>query len=238
MKSVVKNNFIEGLKDGIPIGIGYVSVSMSFGMIAVSMGIPLEIAVLISLTNITSAGQFAGLNILLLENAYIQMALTQLIINMRYFLMSLSLSQKVDSKMKTFERMIFAFAITDEVFALASNKEGKVGRNYLYGLMIMPILGWTLGTFIGASASSLLPASISNCLQLAIYGMFIAIIIPPSKKDKHVFMCVLIASICSCLFVLLEDVVHIGSGFVIIACTLVSAGYMAIKHPLKEDEHA
>lgn len=238
MKEKIHTSFLEGLKDGIPIGIGYVSVSMSFGMIAVSMGIPLEMAVLISLSNVTSAGQFAGLNILLMHNAYIQMALTQLIINLRYSLMSLSLSQKVDTKMKTWERMLIAFGITDEIFVLASNKEGKVSRNYMLGLILVPIIGWTLGTYIGAKASTLLPESISNCLQIAIYGMFLAIIVPPAKKDKNVFISVIIASVLSCIFVLCKEQIQIGSGFVIIICTVLSAGYMAIKHPIKEDEHA
>lgn len=237
MNTNVNNRFLEGLKDGIPIGVGYLSVSMSFGMIAVSMGIPLEIAVLISLTNLTSAGQFAGLNILLMQNAYFQMALTQLIINMRYFLMSLSLSQKVDKKMTTLDRMLIAFGITDEIFALASNKEGKVGRNYMLGLMLLPIAGWTLGTFIGAGASTLLPESISNCLQIAIYGMFLAIIIPPAKKDKNVRTTVIMAALLSCAFALLSSVVEIGSGFVIIICTILSAGCMAILHPIKEEEY-
>lgn len=237
MTKGVNNNFIEGLKDGIPIGVGYLSVSMSFGMMAVSMGIPLEVAVIISLTNLTSAGQFAGLHILLMQNAYFEMALTQLIINMRYFLMSLSLPQKVDKKMSTLDRMMVSFGITDEIFALASNKEGKIGRNYMLGLMLIPIIGWTLGTLIGAGASTLLPETLSNCLSIAIYGMFIAIIIPPAKKDKNVRNTVIFSAILSCVFALLNDVISIGSGFVIILCTVFSAGFMAITHPIKEDAH-
>lgn len=234
MKNEINNSFKEGLQDGIPIALGYVSVSMTFGMMAVSMGIPVEVAVLISLTNLTSAGQFAGLDLLLTQAAYIEMALTQLIINLRYSLMSLSLSQKIDTSMNTKDRAIIAFGITDEIFALSSNKPTRVGKKYMLGLMSLPILGWTGGTLIGAVASHLLPASICDALSIAIYGMFLAIIIPPAKKDKNVRTTILIASLLSCVFALLKDVVQIGSGFIIIICTLVSAGCMAILRPVEE----
>lgn len=237
MKNEINNSFKEGLHDGIPIALGYVSVSMTFGMMAVSMGIPVEVAVLISLTNLTSAGQFAGLDLLLTQATYIEMALTQLIINLRYSLMSLSLSQKIDPSMNTKDRAMIAYGITDEIFALSSNKPTKVGKKYMLGLILLPVLGWTGGTLIGAIASHLLPASISNALSIAIYGMFLAIIIPPAKKDKNVRSTILIASLLSCGFAVLKDVIQVGSGFVIIICTLLAAGGMAILKPVEEKEH-
>lgn len=237
MKDYVENRLIEGVKDGIPIALGYLSVSFTFGMMAVSMGIPLEVAVIISLTNLTSAGQFAGLNLLLLNGAYIEMALTQFIINLRYALMSLSLSQKVDPSLKTADRALMAFAITDEIFALSSNKEGKIGKKYFFGLAITPILGWTLGTLIGGGASQLLPETLRNALQIAIYGMFLAIIIPPAKKLSSVRKTVILAAIMSCLFAILNEYIQLGSGFIIIICTVVAAGIMAYLYPVKEAEH-
>lgn len=237
MKDYVENRFIEGIKDGIPIALGYLSVSFTFGMMAVAMGIPLEVAIIISLTNLTSAGQFAGLELLLLSGAYIEMALTQFIINLRYALMSLSLSQKIDPTLKTVDRAIMAFAITDEIFALSSNKEGKIGKKYFLGLASVPILAWTLGTLIGGGATQLLPEALRDALQIAIYGMFLAIIIPPAKKLSSVKKTILLAASMSCLFAMLSTYIAIGSGFVIIICTIVSAGVMAYLYPIKEVSH-
>lgn len=237
MDNYIEDNFTEGIKDGVPIALGYLSVSFTFGMMAVSVGIPLEVAVIISLTNLTSAGQFAGLELLLLNGAYIEMALTQLIINLRYALMSLSLSQKVDTSLLTRDRALMAFAITDEIFALAANKEGKIGKRYFFGLALTPIIGWTLGTLIGGGASQLLPIEIRSCLQIAIYGMFLAIIVPPAKKLSSIRKTVVLAAIMSCLLAILNTYIKIGSGFSIIICTIVSAGLMAYLYPVKEAHH-
>lgn len=234
---MVVNSFKEGVIDGIPIGLGYLGVSFTFGMMAVSMGIPVEVATIISLTNLTSAGQFAALEIMLLQSAYIEMALTQFIINLRYALMSLSLSQKIDAALTTGERAMMAFAITDEIFALASNKQGRVGKHYFFGLALMPVLGWCGGTFIGGSASQLLPISIRSVLEIAIYGMFLAIIIPPAKKSSAITKVILLSALLSCLFYILSSYINIGSGFVIIICTLISAGIMAYLFPIKEAEY-
>lgn len=234
-KNELCNDLKKGILDGLPIGLGYLSVSFAFGMMAVSMGVSVFDAVLISLTNVTSAGQFAGLEIMSKTGAYIEMALTQVIINLRYSLMSLSLSQKVDPNMKTYERMFISFAITDEIFAVASLQEGKVGKKYFLGLMILPILGWTLGTGLGAMATSLMPRMMQDCLSVALYGMFIAIIIPPSKKDKNVRKVIVMAAIFSCIFYVVQSYIQIGSGFVIIICTVLSAGIGAFLYPVKED---
>lgn len=231
---MIINNFKEGVVDGLPIGLGYLGVSFTFGMMAVSMGIPVEVATIISLTNLTSAGQFAALDIMLLQSAYIEMALTQAIINLRYALMSLSLSQKVDPAMTTGKRALIAFAITDEIYAIASNKKDKVGTRYFLGLALLPILGWCGGTWIGASASQLLPVSLRSVLEIAIYGMFLAIIIPPAKTNNHITKVILVAGLLSCAFYLLSNYIVIGSGFSIILCTIIAAGSIAYLYPIKE----
>ena len=234
MEERIINNMKEGIRDGIPIGLGYLSVSFTFGMMAVSNGIPLEVAVVISLTNLTSAGQFAGLDLMLVSGSYIEMALTQIIINLRYALMSLSLSQKVDKKMDTKDRCMIAFSITDEIFALASSKQGRVGRKYMFGLMSLPILCWTLGTFLGGAASTVLPDSVRSAMGIAIYGMFLAIIIPPAKKFSSVRNVVIFSALLSCGFALLHTWIPISSGFVIILCTLLAAGAGAYLFPVQE----
>ena len=146
----MQNNIKQGLKDGIPIALGYFSVSFTFGMLAVNHGMKPFHAVLISLLNLTSAGQFAGLNVILAGSSLVEMALTQLVINMRYALMSLSLSQKFARSVHTGHRLAIAYGITDEIFAVASSKKGKVGQWYMYGLIFLPVVGWVSGTLGGA----------------------------------------------------------------------------------------
>ena len=143
---MIQNSFQKGLGDGTPIGLGYFSVSFAFGISAAAAGVPVWGAALISMSNVTSAGQFAGLSLMAAGASLAEQALTQLVINLRYALMSLSLSQKLDPAIGLLERLLMAFLNTDEVFAVASSQEGMVGRRYYYGLMIAPYLGWSAGT--------------------------------------------------------------------------------------------
>ena len=179
-----KKEFIEGIRDGIPICLGYFSVSMAFGLTAVLSGIPIWAAVVISLTNLTSAGQFAGMNLIAAQGALVEIGLTTLIINIRYFLMSISVSQKVEQKMSMKERMAVAFGITDEIFAVSMQRDHELTTAYMTGLILTPVLGWTGGTFIGAAATSLMPPILSNAFGIALYGMFIAIIVPRQENIK------------------------------------------------------
>ena len=229
------DNFRQGLRDGIPIALGYLAVSFTFGMMAASGGLSVWQASLISLTNVTSAGQFAGLSIILAGGSYLEMILTQLIINLRYCLMSFSLSQKIRPDVPLFHRFLVAFGITDEIFGLSAVKEGKVHPAYNYGMMAVAIPGWTLGTFLGALSSSLLPGFIMSALSVAIYGMFLAIIIPPAKKNRPVLFVVLGSMALSLLFSEAPALKQISSGFAIIIITLVTAGIAAIVSPVKED---
>ena len=182
----VQNSFWAGFHDGVPIGLGYLSVSVTFGMMAVTGGLPVWAAVAISMTNVTSAGQFAGLSLIFGGGTLFETALTQFVINLRYALMSLSLSQKLERRVGLIDRMLFSFMMTDEVFAVASGQKGEVGKRYLFGVMIAPYCGWALGTLCGAVASGFLPPSVRSALSIAIYGMFIAIIVPPSRKNRAV----------------------------------------------------
>lgn len=230
---MIQNSFRQGIKDGIPIALGYLSVSFTFGMMASSQGIPLWAAGLISLTNLTSAGQFAALGIIASAGSMIEMALTQFVINLRYFLMSLSLSQKADEKMNLPQRAVVSFGITDEIFAVASSRYNGVGFQYMTALMILPILGWTAGTLLGGITSSILPSRVRDALGIMIYGMFLAIIIPPSKKSRPILWVCMIAAFLSCL---LQWFSFIGQGFVIILCTLVAASLGAWLFPVKKEE--
>ena len=201
------------------------------GMKAVADGMtPLQ-AVLISATNLTSAGQFAGLPLMLSNASLMEMALTQLIINLRYALMSLSLSQKLDESMNTLSRMLFSFANTDEIFAVASSQPG---RDYLFGLMFTPYFGWTIGTLLGAVAGTLLPEFFRTALGIAIYGMFLAIILPPAKREEPVRLVVLIAIGLSLCLRYIPWFSGISSGFAIIICAVAASAIGAWLHPVGE----
>ena len=241
--------FAKGFRHGIPIGLGYLSVAFTFGMKAVTDGLsPLE-ALLVSMTNVTRAhtnskrmpnvpggGQFAGLPLILAQASYLEVALTQLIINLRYALMSLSISQKMDSDMNTPRRLFFSFMNTDEIFAVASSQPGKVSHWYLYGLMTAPYLGWSVGTILGAVAGTLLPVFLRNALGIAIFGMFLAIILPPARKEKPVRIVVLMAIAMSLCFRYVPMLSQVSSGFVIIICAIAASALGAWLFPVREEE--
>ncbi|MCM1164701.1 MAG: AzlC family ABC transporter permease [Lachnospiraceae bacterium] len=227
-------NFTKGLKDGIPIALGYLSVSFTFGITAVNTGIPPITAILISLTNVTSAGQVAGVGIIAAHGGFAEMALAQLIINMRYALMSLSLSQKLDEKYTLFHRVVTSFCVTDEVFAVASGKSGELPARYMYGLITLPYLFWSGGTAAGAFLGAVLPETVKSALGIAIYGMFLAIFIPPSKKSRGVLAVVIAAAALSCVIYYIPALGFISSGISIIICTVTAAALGALLFPRKE----
>ena len=174
-----KNTFLKGITDGLPICFGYLSVAFAFGIFAVENGLSALHAVLISMTNVTSAGQLAAVPIIAGGGTLIELAVTQLVINLRYSLMSVSLSQKMKKSVGLLDKLIIAFVNTDEVFAVASGNEGRVGKSYMYGLIITPYLGWSAGTILGAVAGDILPSIVISSLGIAIYAMFVAIVVPP-----------------------------------------------------------
>lgn len=230
----MNNAFLRGIRHGIPIALGYLSVSFTFGMKAVGDGMmPLQ-ALLISATNLTSAGQFAALPLMTGGASLIEMALTQLVINLRYALMSLSLGQRLDGTMNTLSRLLFSFANTDEIFAVASSQPEKVGRNYLFGLILTPYFGWTVGTLLGAVAGTLLPEFFRSALGIAIYGMFLAIILPPAKREKPVRLVVLLAVALSLCLRYVPLLSGISSGFAVILCAVIASAVGALLHPVKE----
>ncbi len=231
MNKTTQNSYMYGLGKGLPIALGYLSVSFGFGISAVAKGIkPLQ-TILISMTNLTSAGQVAGVAIIAAYGTIIEMILTQLIINIRYCLMGLALTQKLDGSFGTFHRLVTSFGITDEIFGVAASEKGLIGRRFMYGLITLPYIGWALGTTLGVYAQNILPASVCAALGIAIYSMFMAIIIPPSRDDKGVLWTVLIAIVLSCAFYYLPFLSKLSQGFAIIICGFAAAGVMAYIAP-------
>ena len=225
----------KGFKHGLPIALGYVSVSFAFGIQASAAGLQPWQALLISLLNVTSAGQVAGLQLMVAGAGMMEMALTQLTINLRYGLMSLALSQKLDADMTLPHRLLISFCNTDEVFLIASSQPGRLKRAYLYGLTNSPYLGWALGTYLGATAGTLLPAAVTDALGIAIYGMFLAIMLPPFRHSREIRLVVLVSACMSCLMAWLPMFAGITGGFRIIVCAVVSAALGALLMPAPED---
>lgn len=230
-----KENFLKGLRSGIPIGLGYLSVSFSFGIMAVSAGLHWWQAILISMLNLTSAGQLAGVGIMALPHHFVDMALSQLTINIRYSFMSISLSQKTDSKLAGFYRWAYGFFITDEIFAVAVSQK-SVSRSFMSGLIIFPYVGWSLGTTLGALLGNILPAGIMSALCIALYGMFIAIVAPDCVKNLKLLLIVGVAACLSCAFTYLPLLSDISSGISICITAILSAVFGALLFPIKEGD--
>lgn len=222
---------------GIPIALGYLSVSFGFGIMAVNSGLSIIEATLISLTNLTSAGQAAGVEIIAAAGSLIEMAIAQFVINIRYSLMGISLSQKLDKSFTLRHRLIASYGITDEIFAVASAQVLPITPWYMYGLISVSTFGWVLGTFLGAAAGEILPADISAALGIVLYGMFIAIIIPPARKERGVLFTVIIAAVISILFKYVFTAV--SGGFAVIISSVIAAAVIAVIAPVKDkDEEA
>lgn len=228
-------DFVQGCRRSLPIALGYFPVSFSFGVFVASSGLPLGLATLISITNLTSSGQFAGVSLMLAHASYMETALTLLMINARYFLMSLSLSQKIDQKMSTLQRMIISFGITDETFSLASLQQRTLTFPFMAGFILIPIIGWTSGTLVGETLTNILPTVLQNAMGLALYGMFLAIIIPASSKSRAVLEVVVLGGIVSTVLYEFPLFQNLSTGFQLIIATLLAAIYGALRYPIKEN---
>ena len=232
------NEYRTGVNRGLPVGMGYFSVSFGFGAMAVAQGVSALNATLISATNLTSAGQFAGLTLIVAGATLWEMILTMLVINSRYSLMSLALSQRMGQRIGILSRLIIAFFNTDEIFALAMAREKPLTIPFMLGLGTLPIVGWTLGTLSGGLAGSVLPESIRAALGVMLYGMFIAIVIPPAKKEREIFITVVLALVCSCLFAWVPMLQKVSAGISIVICTVAAAAVCAWLFPIADEEVA
>ena len=232
----IARTYFRGVKAGIPIGLGYLSVSFSFGIMAVSMGLHLWQALAISMTTLTSAGQLSGIHTMMMPGQYVEMLISQMTINVRYSFMSIALSQKTDEKFKGIWRLLFGFSMTDEIFAVAASQKGKITARYFYGLMLLPILGWVAGTFLGATAGNILPDSLKNAMGLMLYAMFIAIVLPPSTKSRAVAICVSICAVLSIIIRYVPVFSFITPGFAVIICAVIASLFAAWRFPVEKED--
>lgn len=230
----MKSQFFKGISHGIPIMLGYLSVSFGFGIMAVKSGLPVTAAVLISALNLTSAGQAAGVTVIAAGGTIIEMILTQLTINIRYALMALSLSQRLDSSFKLPQRLTVSYGITDEIFAVASSQPERLSPSYMAGLILISFTGWVSGTFLGAAAGNLLPEPLTDAMGIVLYGMFIAIIVPPARKSSKVLTVVVTAAVISIIFKYL--ITFVSGGFAIIISAAAASAVGALLFPINERE--
>jgi len=230
----VKSDFIKGMLSGIPIALGYLSVSFAFGIQAVGAGLTGIQAAVISLTNLTSAGQVAGVDVIVSSGSLLEMAFVQLTINIRYALMGISLSQNTDSSFTLPHRLLASYGITDEIFAVCSTKNEPITPFYMYGMILAALIGWVGGTLIGGFAGTVLPTNITDALGIVIYGMFIAIIVPPASKQRSVLFAAVISALmsigCKYLFS------NLSNGFCVIICAVSASAAAAVLFPRKNDE--
>ena len=235
MKPLSLKEYTAGMKAGMPVCIGYFSVSFGFGAMAVAQGLSVWHAILISATNLTSAGQFAGLTVIAAGAALIEMILTQLVINSRYALMSLALGPRFGPSVGTGKRLAAAFFNTDEIFALGMAREGKLTAAYFLGAGTVAALGWTGGTAMGALAGSLLPLAVRASLGVMLYGMFIAIVVPQARQEKPILLSVVLALVFSCLFSWVPVLKEVSAGLAIVICTVAAAAICALVCPIEEE---
>ena len=231
-----KQSFVQGMRDGVPIGLGYFAVSFSLGIIAKNVGLtPLQAAVM-SLLNNASAGEYMGLTMIAAGASYWEMAFATLITNARYLLMSCAMSQRMDPAMGLRHRFFMAFDITDELFGITIARPGYLDPWYMYGAMAPAIPGWMIGTALGTLAGSVLPARVVSAFGVALYGMFIAIFIPPARKDKVILALVALAFASSWAFAHLPVVSALSDGTRTIILTVLLAGGAAALFPRREEE--
>ena len=231
-----KSWFLRGMRDGVPIMLGYAAVGFTLGIAARNAGLTAFQAGLTSLLNNASAGEKAGFTVIQNNEGYIAMAVMMLIINARYLLMSCSLSQKLSPDTGLIPRLIIGFEVTDEIFGVQMNVPGMINPFYTYGVISMALPGWSLGTYFGVVMGNVLPAGVVSALSVGLYGMFLAIIIPPARKSRVIAGLVLLSMAASCAFAYLPVISGISPGMRVIILTVVISAAAALLFPVKDEE--
>lgn len=239
-KLAKRGEFMKGLKDGLPIGLGYLPISLACGIMAAKVGIPFKFAELLSLLIYSGSGQAAAQTLYgAAETSILMYALTIFVMNCRYILFSISIAQRFDKSMGTLQRIIFGFFNTDEIYVVAMKQQGELSAPYLFGISVCPYLGFLIGNTAGVLFTNFLPEPVTSALGIMIYAMFIALIIPPAKHSKPV---AIVTSIALAISFILECIptikAHMGPGITVIICAVVTATIGAIAFPVKQDEEA
>lgn len=235
MSSESRNWFCKGLKDGVPIALGYFAVSFTLGITAKNAGLTAFQAMLASFTLNASAGEFAGFTLIAAGVSYLEIAVMEFVANARYLLMSCALSQKLSPDTPLWQRLLIGYDVTDEIFGISVSVPGKLNPYYTFGAIAVAVPGWSVGTYLGVLMGNILPANIVSALSVGLYGMFIAIIIPPARKSRIVAGVVAISMAASFLFSKLPMLSGISSGIKTIILTVLISAFAALFFPVKED---
>ena len=230
--------FCEGIRDGVPIALGYFAVSFSLGIAARKAGFtPLQ-GFLASLLNNASAGEYAAFALIMSGASYFQVAVITLIANARYLLMSCALAQRFAPGTPFWHRLLIGYDVTDELFGITIARPGSLNPYYTYGAILLAAPAWAIGTALGIIAGNLLPLRAVSALSVALYGMFLAIIIPPAREQKNVLFTVILAIAASVAFSSLPVLKHLSGGWAIILITILVSGIAAWLFPRNEEENA
>lgn len=227
--------FLEGMRDGIPVGLGYLAVAFSLGIAARAAGLNALDGFAASLFTIASAGEYAGFRVIASGGTYLEMAVVILVANCRYLLMSCALAQKADEKMKTIHRVGMGFFITDELFGLNIARPGALEPLYAYGAALTSVLPWAVGTSLGITAGNLLSPALVSALSVALYGMFLAIIIPPARGNRVVMGAVAVSFLLSWAASAVPYLRELSEGTRIIILTVIIASACALLFPVREE---
>ena len=225
-----RQTLYEGIRDGIPIGLGYFVVSFTLGIAAKNAGLTPFQGFLTSFFNNASAGEYAAFTVIAADASYLEMALITFVANARYLLMSTVLSQKFSRETSFYHRILVGFDVTDEIFGITVARKGFLNPFYNYGAMLVALPGWSIGTALGIMAGNVLPLNILSALSVALYGMFLAVIIPPTKKEHSIALIVAVSFLLS--FIASHIFYEISEGTRTIFLTILIAGIAAVIHPI------
>jgi len=228
--------FLKGMRDGIPISLGYFAVAFTLGIAAKNAGFTAFQAMLTSFLNNASAGEFAAFTLIASGATYLEVAVMELVANARYLLMSCALSQKLSADTSILHRLLISFDVTDEIFGVSMAVPGKLNPFYTYGVILVAVPGWTLGTYLGVLMGNLLPVNLVRALSVGLYGMFLAIIIPPARKSKILAGVILLSMAASFIVTRLPLISDLSAGTRTIVLTILIAGGAALLFPIKEEE--
>ena len=228
--------FSRGLRVGVPISLGYLAVSFTLGITAKNAGLSAFQATLTSLLVNASAGQYAAFTMMAAQGGNWEIAILEAVTNARYILMSCALSQKLPAASKLWHRLVIGFNVNDEIFGMAIAEQGKLNPFYYFGMMTVAMPGWALGTFLGTSVGNVLPANVVSALSVGLYGMFLAVIIPASRKSKVILGVVVVSMAASFALECIPLFASLASGTRIILLTVVIAAGAALLFPVKEEE--
>ena len=230
-----KAAFAEGVKDGVPIALAYLAVSFSLGIAAKNVGFTPWQGFVVSTLCAASAGEYIGFTMVAAGATLMETAIATLITNARYLLMSCAMSQRTDPKMPFFHRIFIGQFITDELFGIAIARKGMINPFYSYGAFLVAIPAWSFGTALGVVAGNIMPISLASAFSVALYGMFIAIVVPQAREEKPILLSVVLALVFSCLFAYVPGLKEISAGLAIVICTVAAAAICALVCPIDEE---